>query len=388
MSKRWGAARADGSMQPIADAQPNRLEQLRRSGVSIWLDTLSRDMLDDGSFERFEQELAITGATSNPTIFAKAICGSGHYDKQLRALLDGGVTDPRELFLELALEDVRRAAKLLLPVYEQTAGADGYVSFECTPGVAYATAATIDQARTLWRRLDASNVMIKVPATEPGIAAIEALTAAGVNVNITLLFDTDRYGDVIEAYLRGLEARFHSGQAISQIHSVASFFVSRVDVKADALLPLDSPFRGRIGIENARHAYARYREVFRGKRWRRLEANGAKPQRPLWASTATKDPAYSDVMYLEQLPVLDTVLTVPEPTLHAFAEHGVPGRGFRPSGELDALTAVDLRVIARTLEREGVQAFQDSYRQLLDCIEKRVRGFQIDAGHVPAIHGT
>jgi transaldolase len=374
-------------MPTITEAQPNRLEQLSRSGVSIWLDALSRDMLDDGSFERFERELAITGATSNPTIFAKAICGSDHYDGQLTALLDGGATDPHDLFLELALEDVRRAAKLLLPVYERTAGADGYVSFECTPDVAYATAATIDQARALWRRLDAPNVMIKVPATEPGIAAIEDLTAAGVNVNVTLLFDPDRYGQVIEAYLRGLECRFHSSQAISQIHSVASFFVSRVDVKADALLPLESPLRGRIGIENAHHAYARYREAFHGKRWRRLEANGATPQRPLWASTATKDPAYSDVMYLEQLPVLDSVLTVPEPTLRAFAEHGVPGRGFRSSGEFDASTAVDLRVIARTLEREGVQAFQDSYDQLLVCIEKRARGLQIDAGRAPVTHG-
>jgi transaldolase len=383
MSKRWRAARAKSSMPPTTDAQPNRIGQLRRTGVSIWLDSLSRDMLDDGSFERFERELAITGATSNPTIFAKAICGSGHYDSQLTALLERGVTDPRELFLELALEDVRRAAELLLPVYEQTAGDDGYVSFECTPDVAYTTAATIAQARTLWRRLDAPNVMIKVPATEPGIAAIEELTAAGVNVNVTLLFDPDRYGDVIEAYLRGLECRFHSGQSISQIQSVASFFVSRVDVKADALLPLDSPLRGRIGTENARHAYALYREAFRGNRWRRLETQGASPQRPLWASTAAKDPAYSDVMYLEQLPVLDTVLTVPEQTLRAFADHGVPGRGFRTAYDIDASTAVDLRVIARALEREGVQAFQASYVQLLECIEKRLRGLEADAGRAP-----
>ena len=357
----------------------NRLEELQAGGVAIWLDSLSRDMLDDGGFERLERDLAITGATSNPTIFAKAICGSDGYDSQLSALMESGVTDPRELFLELALEDVRRAAKLVRPIYERTAGRDGYISFECTPDVAYDTAATIEQARELWRRLDAPNVMIKVPATEPGIAAIEALTAAGVNVNITLLFAVERYEQVLEAYLRGLEARLHSGQPIAHVRSVASFFVSRVDAKADALLESDSPLRGRVAIENARRAYGLYRDTFRGKRWRRLESHGAQPQRPLWASMATKDPAYLDVMYLERLPLLDTVVTVPEATLRAFADHGVPGRDARVGGDPAAADAVDLGAIASELEEDGVRAFDDSYRQLLACIEQRLLTLQPDA---------
>jgi transaldolase len=361
----------------------NRLERLQAGGVSIWLDYLSRDLLDDGGFERLERDLAVTGATSNPTIFAKAICGSDRYDAQLTALISSGVTEPRDLFLELALEDVRRAAKLVEPVFERTAGGDGYISFECTPDVAYDTAATIEQARELWRRLDAPNVMIKVPATEPGITAIEALTAAGVNVNITLLFAVERYEQVIEAYLRGLEARFHSGQSIAQIRSVASFFVSRVDAKADALLEPDSPLRGRVATENARRAYELYRDTFRGKRWRRLESHGAQPQRPLWASMATKDPAYRDVMYLERLPLLDTVVTVPEPTLRAFADHGVPGRDARLDGDAAAADAVDLAAITFELEGEGVQAFWDSYDRLLGCIGKRAGGLQADAGTAP-----
>jgi transaldolase len=361
----------------------NRLEQLQAGGVSIWLDYLSRDLLDDGGFERLERELAVTGATSNPTIFAKAMCGSDHYDDQLTALMQSGVTEPRDLFLELALEDVRRAAKLVEPVYERTGGADGYISFECTPEVAYDTTATIEQARELWRRLDAPNVMIKVPATAPGIAAIEALTAAGVNVNVTLLFAVDRYEQVLEAYLRGLEARFHSSQPIAHMRSVASFFVSRVDARADALLGKESPLRGRVAIENARRAYGLYRDTFRGERWRRLESHGAQPQRPLWASMATKDPAYRDVMYLERLPLLDTVVTVPEPTLRAFADHGVPGRDARPDGDPAAAGAVDLAAITSQLEAEGVQAFCASYDRLLDCVGERADGLRADAGRAP-----
>jgi transaldolase len=365
----------------------NRLQQLQAGGVSIWLDTLSRELLDDGGFERLVRDFAITGATSNPTIFAKAICGSNHYDPQLVALLDAGVTQPRELFLELALEDVRRAAQMLLPVYERTAGNDGYVSLECTPDVAYDTTATVAQARELWRRLDAPNVMIKVPATEPGIAAIEALTAAGVNVNVTLLFAVERYEQVIEAYLRGLEARFHSGQPLHGIRSVASFFVSRVDAKADALLRDDSPLRGRVAIANAQSAYERYRAAFAGERWERLAAHGAATQRPLWASTATKNAAYRDVMYLERLDLPDSILTVPEPTLRAFADHGIPGRASALDGDAGLLSAaaaaIDLPRITEQLTRDGVEAFCGSYRQLLACIDQRAHGLRADAGRVP-----
>jgi transaldolase len=360
----------------------SRLRQLQDAGISVWLDTLSRELLEDGGFERMRRDLAVTGATSNPTIFAKAICGSDRYDTQLLDLLGHGVGDPRELFLALALTDVRAAARALRAVHAETGGRDGYVSFECTPDVAYDTEATVAQARELWDRLAAPNVMIKVPATEPGIGAIEQLTAAGVNVNITLLFSVDRYEQVIEAYLRGLEARFHSGQPLDGIRSVASFFVSRVDAKADASLPEGSPLRGRVAIANARTAYGAYLAAFSGPRWQRLEARGAAPQRPLWASTATKDPAYRDVMYLEQLALPDSILTVPEPTLLAFADHGAPDPA-EPDGAPAA--AVDLAAITGELEHEGVAAFCDSYRQLLACIEKRARGLQADAGRAPLV---
>ena len=235
-----------------------RLHQLQNAGVSIWLDTLSRELLESGEFGELVRDYAVTGATSNPTIFAKAITGSNRYDEQLRAALATGVTDTQELFFEVALEDVRRAAELLRPIHAATAGHDGFVSFECTPDLADDTQATIGQARDLRRRLDLPNVMIKVPATEAGVPAIEELTADGVNVNVTLLFSVERYDRVIEAYLRGLERRAEAGKPIDGISSVASFFLSRIDTKVDAELPAGSDLRGRVAIANARVAYARY----------------------------------------------------------------------------------------------------------------------------------
>jgi transaldolase len=354
-----------------------RLSRLQEAGVSIWLDTLSRELLESGEFERLRRDFAVTGATSNPTIFAKAICGSDRYDDQLAELLEAGVREPRELFLALALEDVRRASRELDPVHTRSGGSDGFVSFEVTPDVAYDAAATVGQGMDLWRRLDADNVMIKVPATAPGVDAIQELTAAGVNVNVTLLFAVQRYGQVIEAYLRGLERRLQAGQPVGDIRSVASFFVSRVDAKADARMPADSRLRGRVAIASARAAYARYRAAFDGERWRRLAAAGAAPQRPLWASTVPKDPAYRDVVYLEELSLPDSILTVPQPTLEAFADHGVAAspRDLGAAGRALSATAraVDLDAITAELEREGVEAFGDSYRELLACIENRVR---------------
>src|SRR5215207_6783164 len=233
----------------------NRLQQLHDAGVSIWLDTLSRELLNSGEFARLIADCAVTGATSNPTIFAKAITGSDAYDDQLRVAVASGVRDPQALFFELALEDVRRAADLLRPTYEASGGRDGFVSFECTPDLADDTAATVEQALELWDRLARPNVMIKVPATEAGIPAIEELTARGLNVNITLLFSVARYEQVIDAYLAGLERRVARGQPADAISSVASFFVSRVDAKTDALLPADSVLRGRVAIANAHRAY-------------------------------------------------------------------------------------------------------------------------------------
>jgi transaldolase len=358
----------------------NRLQQLHDAGVSIWLDTLSRELLDTGALAGLISDRAVTGATSNPTIFAKAITGSDRYDDQLRTLTAAGVRDPQDLFFELALDDVGRGADLLRPAYEASDRRDGFISFECTPDLAYDTAATVEQALDLWDRLARPNVMIKVPATDAGIPAIEELTARGVNVNITLLFSLARYEQVIDAYITGLERRVSAGQRVDGIASVASFFVSRVDGKADALLPSRSKLRGRVAIANARWAYARYRARFAEPRWSMLRDAGANRQRPLWASTGTKDPSYSDVLYVEELIAPDVVNTMPAATLEAFADHGDAARDFGESASAAAETlleaerlGVDLIALTSELEREGVRAFCDSYHDLLECIETKVQ---------------
>ena len=355
----------------------NRLQALHDAGVSIWLDTLSRELLDSGEFARLIADFAVTGATSNPTIFAKAITGSERYDDQLRAAV-ARTDDARELFFVLALEDIRRAADLLRPAYDESGGRDGFVSFECTPDLADDTNATIEQAIELWTRLDRPNVMIKVPATEAGIPAIEELTARGVNVNITLLFSLARYEQVIDAYIAGLERRLKAGERVDAISSVASFFVSRVDAKADPLLPVGSELRGRIAIANAHRAYTRYRERFADERWLTLHEASARPQRPLWASTGTKDPSYSDVLYVEELIAPEVINTMPEATLRAFADHGTVGSALSVDAEAAAQTllraegaGVDVAAITAALEREGVHSFCDSYHQLLNCIEAK-----------------
>jgi transaldolase len=358
----------------------NRLQRLHDAGVSIWLDTLSRELLDSGAFAAMIADDAVTGATSNPTIFAKAITASDRYDGQLRRAVAAGIRGHQELFFELALDDVRAAADLLRRVYAASAGRDGFVSFECTPDLADDTAATIDQALELWDRLARPNVMIKVPATAAGVPAIEELTARGVNVNVTLLFSIARYEQVIDAYLAGLERRAAAGRPVDAIASVASFFVSRVDAKVDPLLPAESDLRGRLAIANARRAYARYRTRFGDARWLALRDLGANPQRPLWASTGTKDPAYSDVRYVEELIAPDTINTMPEATLRAFADHGDPARGPIGDGrEADEIVeraeraGIDLDAVTGELERDGLRSFCASYRELLDCIESKLR---------------
>jgi transaldolase len=351
----------------------NRLVQLQAAGVSIWLDTLSRELLDSGEFADMIAGCAVTGATSNPTIFARAITGSDRYDDQLSEAVAAGVRDPQELFFALALEDVGRAADLLRPAFDASAGRDGFVSFECTPDLADDPAATVEQAAKLWSRLARPNVMIKVPATEAGVPAIEELTARGVNVNVTLLFSTARYEQVIDAYLTGLERRVSQGEPVDGIASVASFFVSRVDAKTDALLPAGSDLRGRVAIANAQLAYSRYVDRFAGPRWLAMRDAGAHPQRPLWASTATKDPVYSDVLYVEELIAPGVINTMSETTLRAFADHGDAGRAFDGSAAETLRRAegagVDLAGVTTELEREGVRSFCASYRELLACIE-------------------
>jgi transaldolase len=357
---------------------PN-LRRLREAGVSIWLDTLSRELLETGEFAELIDDYCVTGATSNPTIFAKAITDSDRYDDQLRRLVAGGERDLQELFFSLALDDIRAAAGLLRPAYEDSGRDDGFVSFECTPDLADDTEATIAQATSLWQRLAQPNVMIKVPGTAAGLPAIEELTRRGVNINITLLFSIERYEQVIDAYLRGLSARAGAGEPVDKVSSVASFFLSRIDTKTDALLDAGAPARGQVALASARVAYQRYLAKFAGPAWERLRDLGARPQRPLWASTGTKNPDYSDVRYVAELIGPDVINTMPEHTLRAFADHGAVARTLDadPDGSERMLAAaaaagLDLSVITAELEREGVRSFCDSYHQLLGCIERKV----------------
>ena len=357
----------------------SKLRELHASGVSIWLDSLSRGLIESGEFAALVRDYSVTGATSNPTIFAKAIVGSTAYDAELRSLAAGGVTDLRELFFQIALEDVSGAASELRPEYERGGGKDGFVSFECTPDLADDTAATIEQALELWSRLELPNVMIKVPATEAGVPAIEELTALGVNVNVTLLFSVRRYAEVIEAYTRGLERRLAAGDEVRTIASVASFFVSRVDGKVDPLLPQGSPLRGRVAIANAHLAYRLYSARFTATRWKALAQRGAQPQRPLWASTGTKNPDYSDLLYVENLVARGVVNTMPKKTMQAFGDHGRLTRtiddDLAPSErvlERATQSGIDLDAITAELEREGVESFCDSYAELIGCIESKL----------------
>jgi transaldolase len=359
---------------------PNpKLKALHGAGVSIWLDTLSRELLQTGEFEALVRDDSVTGATSNPTIFAKAITGSDIYDEQLRRLASAGERNPQELFFSLALDDVRRAAQLLRPEYDRSGGRDGFISFECTPDLADDTDATIAQADDLWRRLAQPNVMIKVPGTEAGVPAIEELTRRGININVTLLFSIERYEQVIDAYLNGLRARAQAGDPVDEVASVASFFLSRIDAKVDPRLPEGSPLPGTVALASAREAYQRYLKKFAGEGWERLKRLSARPQRPLWASTGTKNPAYSDVLYVSELIGPDVVNTMPRATLSAFADHGAVSRTVDADPEAArralseaASAGVDLAAITTELEREGLRSFCDSYDQLLACITSKL----------------
>jgi transaldolase len=370
----------------------NRLQHLHRTGVSIWLDDLSRELLETDTLMRLVQEVAVTGATSNPTIFAKAIADSDRYDAQIRSAVASGCRDPQDIFFELALEDVRRGADILRAVYELSNGSDGFVSFECTPDLADDAEATVRQALEIRERLDVPNLLIKVAATDAGITAIEELTASGVSVNVTLLFSLDRYEQAMSAYCTGLERRAAASKPLTDVSSVASFFVSRVDSAVDSWLPVSSPLRGRIAIANAQRAYARYLEGLRSFRWRRLEANGARPQRPLWASTGTKNTLYSDVRYVQELIAPGVINTMPLATMRAFLGHGdiggsmgadgrTPGRLLRELAEAD----VDLGAITHELERRGVDSFRGSYREVLSSIEAKgteLRGSEREIAYV------
>jgi transaldolase len=344
------------------------------------MDTLSREMLETGELQRLIDEDAVVGVTSNPTIFAKAMAEEGWYDEQLTAELQE-TDDPKELFIRLAVQDIQGACDLLRPAWEASDGVDGYVSIEVDPTLAYDREATYEQAMRLHAEVDKQNCYVKIPATEPGLGPIEDCIAATKSINVTLIFSLDRYKAVVEAYIRGLERAVAAGKDVTAVRSVASFFVSRVDTEADKRLEAagNTALQGKLAIANAKLAYQHYLEAFSGPRWEFLAGKGAKPQRCLWASTSTKNPAYRDVLYVEELIGPDTVNTMPGETIAAFQDHGEVKAGSLMK-DIDAAhrlldelreAGVDYDDVVLTLEAEGVQKFADSFAELLDGIRAK-----------------
>src|SRR3954447_3560876 len=362
-------------------ASKSRLHELAARGQSIWFDTLSRNLVRTGELERMMKDDAVTGVTSNPSIFQKALSSGDAYDDDMKKLLEQ-TDDPTEIFFSLALQDIREACDVLKPAYDGSEGADGYVSMEVEPGLAYDTERTFEQARWIANEVERPNLMVKIPATKPGLPAIEDSIAHGTSINITLIFSLERYKAVVEAYLRGLERLVASGGDPSSIASVASFFVSRVDTEADKRLESvgATELQGKLAVANAKLAYAHYLEAFSGERWEFLERKGAIKQRCLWASTSTKNPDYRDVMYVEELIGPETVNTMPEETIRAFQDHGQVGD--RLTKDVDAArklfedlraVGVDYDDVVETLELEGVQKFADSFDELLEGIRSKRR---------------
>jgi transaldolase len=358
----------------------SRLHQLAERGQSVWIDFLSREFVHGGELERMIEEDAVTGITSNPTIFQQAIAKSGDYDDQLKELL-ATTDDPSEIFFALAIDDVRDACDVLRPVWERTNGQDGYVSLEVDPTLASKTEETLEQALGLNGQVGRPNVFVKIPATKAGLPAIEESIARGVPINITLIFSLDRYRAVVEAYLRGLERLVESGGDPAQVASVASFFVSRIDTETDKRLEAlgNSELQGKLGIANAKLAYKHFQETFAGPRWAALAAEGASVQQPLWASTSTKNPAYRDVLYVEELIGPDTVNTIPPETVTAFQDHGeVRGDTVLEGVDeaerlLDELreAGIDYDDVVDTLEVEGVDKFVASFEELIGGIRAK-----------------
>jgi transaldolase len=357
-----------------------KLQELSEHGQSVWLDYLSRDILESGKLAEMMDRDAVVGVTSNPTIFQKALASGDAYDDQLKGLLEHE-EDPKEIFLALSADDVKGGLELLRPIYDASGGEDGYVSWEVDPGIAYDRERTLEEAKRLHEWIDEPNLYVKIPATAPGVGAIEDSVAAGRNINVTLIFSLQRHEEVMEAYIRGLERFAADGGDLSTVRSVASFFVSRVDTEADKRLEQlgRTDLQGKLAIANAKLAYQNYERVFSGERWDALAAQGANPQRCLWASTSTKNPAYRDVMYVEELIGPYTVNTMPEETIQAFQDHGK----VEDTLERDLDTArqllddlreagIDYDDVTDTLEREGVQKFIDSFVELKQGIaEKR-----------------
>jgi transaldolase len=359
----------------------SNLHKLSALGQSVWIDYLSRDLLETGELARMMDEDAVVGVTSNPTIFQKAISQGERYDEQLKEIADSGETDPKETYLQLTSHDIAAACDLLRPVWDGGKGLDGYVSWEVDPNLAYDREATTSEARRLHKWIDKPNLYVKIPATEPGLGSIEDMIAAGKNINVTLIFSLERHKEVMEAYIRGVERLVEAGGDPSTVHSVASFFVSRVDTETDKRLDAiggHDELRGKLGIANAKLAYQHYLEAFATDRWKRLEARGATRQRCLWASTSTKNPDYPDVMYIEGLIGPETVDTMPEETIAAFQDHGRVAETL--TKDVDAAhklfddlrsAGVDYDDVVLTLEQEGVQKFSDSFAELLDGIREK-----------------
>ena len=353
----------------------NKTQQLHDLGQSLWLDNITRLLLDDGTLRRYIEEFSITGLTSNPTIFNKAIGNSSAYDESIRTKAESEQSE-EALFVELALEDLRRAADLFRPVFDATDGVDGWVSMEVSPLLANDTAGSINAAKRLYRQANRPNLFVKIPGTPEGIPAIEQAIFVGVPINVTLLFSCEQYIAAAEAYLRGIERRIAAGLD-SRIGSVASLFVSRWDKAVSDKAPAE--LRNRLGIAIGGRTYRAYRELFASPRWRRLAAAGAHPQRLLWASTGTKDPNASDTLYIEALSVPDTINTIPEQTLRAFAQHGrIQGAITEDGGDAEAMLrrfadiGIDVDALATQLQREGVLSFVKSWRQLMQrIVDKR-----------------
>lgn len=367
----------------------NQIQKLQQLGQSIWLDYIERSMVQSGELKQLVDE-GLTGVTSNPTIFQQAIATSPAYQDDLQQLVAGS-QDAKAIFETLAVADIQAAADVLRPVYEKSNRRDGYVSIEVAPDLAYDADATIAEARRLFAAVDRPNVMVKVPATKPGIDAIRQLIGDGININVTLIFGLERYAAVKEAYFQGLEKRLAAGQPIDQIASVASFFVSRVDTNVDGKLEKLAAHDGRqlqsllgkAAVANAKLAYAQFQQKFSGARWEKLAAAGVQLQRPLWASTSTKNPNYPDLLYVDPLIGPHTVNTMPLKTLDAFRDHGVIAQTVTQGvDEAEALFArlaelgISMKQVADELEVDGVKKFADSYNELLKEIEQKRRELQ------------
>ncbi len=355
----------------------NPISKLTSLGQSLWLDNIQRKQLENGELKTMIERGDIRGMTSNPSIFNNAIAKSEDYDAALTSLAWAG-WDAEKIFWQLAIEDIRAACDLFAPLYEETNGGDGFVSIEVSPDIASDTDATLAQVEQLWARVRRPNLMVKIPATKAGIPAIRKAIAVGINVNITLIFSLKRYAEVMEAYLSGLEDHLAAGHSIHHIASVASFFVSRVDSKVDPKLPDGSPLKGKAAIANAKLAYDEYEKTFSTRRWENLKVKGGRVQRPLWASTSTKNPAYPDTMYVDNLIGPDTVNTVPPATLEAFRDHGVAevtitrdlAQAQDTLKQLEAL-GISMDTVTQELEEEGVKAFADAFAQLIKTIDER-----------------